>query len=49
MLRGTGYSAALMCQRLGGGAVTSVEYDPAVAERARRSIVEAGYVPTCSG
>ncbi|MER6172090.1 ATP-grasp peptide maturase system methyltransferase [Streptosporangium sp. NPDC001681] len=43
---GTGYSTALMCQRLGNGAVTSIEYDPAVAERARKAIAEAGYTPT---
>jgi methyltransferase of ATP-grasp peptide maturase system len=43
---GTGYSTALMCQRLGEGAVTSIEYDPAVAERARTAITAAGYAPT---
>jgi len=42
---GTGYSTALMCHRLGEGAVTSVEYDPAVAERARKAITAAGYAP----
>ncbi|MEU4831980.1 ATP-grasp peptide maturase system methyltransferase [Streptosporangium sp. NPDC023615] len=43
---GTGYSTALMCHRLGDDAVTSVEYDPAVAERARKAISESGYAPT---
>ncbi|MFD8527834.1 ATP-grasp peptide maturase system methyltransferase [Streptosporangium canum] len=43
---GTGYSTALMCRRLGDGAVTSIEYDPAVAERARKAITAAGYTPT---
>ncbi|MEV7008527.1 ATP-grasp peptide maturase system methyltransferase [Streptosporangium sp. NPDC051022] len=43
---GTGYSTALMCHRIGDDAVTSVEYDPAVAERARRAISEVGYAPT---
>lgn len=43
---GTGYSTALMCRRLGGNAVTSIEYDPAVAERARMAISAAGYAPT---
>ncbi|MGW0591734.1 ATP-grasp peptide maturase system methyltransferase [Streptosporangium sp. NPDC002607] len=43
---GTGYSTALMCQRLGSGTVTSVEYDPAVAERARKAITKAGHTPT---
>lgn len=42
---GTGYSTALMCERLGDAAVTSIEYDPAVAERARKAIAEAGYTP----
>ncbi|MFI6796088.1 ATP-grasp peptide maturase system methyltransferase [Streptosporangium canum] len=43
---GTGYSAALMCHRLGSHAVTSVEYDPAVAGRARDALAAAGYAPT---
>ncbi|MFF4414730.1 ATP-grasp peptide maturase system methyltransferase [Streptosporangium sp. NPDC001559] len=43
---GTGYSTALMCRRLGDDAVTSIEYDPAVAERARKVIVRAGHAPT---
>ncbi|MER5646585.1 ATP-grasp peptide maturase system methyltransferase [Streptosporangium sp. NPDC002524] len=43
---GTGYSTSLMCERLGQGAVTSIEYDPEVAARARKAITEAGYAPT---
>ncbi|MER5624145.1 ATP-grasp peptide maturase system methyltransferase [Streptosporangium sp. NPDC002544] len=43
---GTGYSTALMCQRLGDSVVTSIEYDPAVAERARKAITEVEYAPT---
>ncbi|MGV9773327.1 methyltransferase domain-containing protein [Streptosporangium sp. NPDC003464] len=43
---GTGYSTALMCHRLGDKAVTSIEYDDAVAERARKAIAAAGYAPT---
>lgn len=43
---GTGYSTALMCQRLGNKAVTSIEYDPVVAERARKAITATGYEPT---
>ncbi|MEU8206580.1 ATP-grasp peptide maturase system methyltransferase [Streptosporangium sp. NPDC049046] len=43
---GTGYSTSLMCERLGQEAVTSVEYDPEVAVRARKAITEAGYTPT---
>jgi methyltransferase of ATP-grasp peptide maturase system len=43
---GTGYSMALMCHRLGAVSVTSIEYDPVIATRARRAINEAGYSPT---
>jgi methyltransferase of ATP-grasp peptide maturase system len=43
---GTGYSAALMCHRLGNDAVTSIEYDPAVASRARTALTAGGYAPT---
>ncbi|MGV9596465.1 methyltransferase domain-containing protein [Streptosporangium sandarakinum] len=43
---GTGYSTALMCHRLGSAAVTSVEYDPVVAGRAREALAAAGYAPT---
>ncbi|MEU4836011.1 ATP-grasp peptide maturase system methyltransferase [Streptosporangium sp. NPDC023615] len=42
---GTGYSTALMCHRLGDEAVTSIEYDPAVAARARDALTAAGYAP----
>ncbi|MFD7547728.1 ATP-grasp peptide maturase system methyltransferase [Streptomyces sp. NPDC059578] len=42
---GTGYSTALMCHRLGSEQVTSIEYDPAVAARARTAITAAGYTP----
>src|ERR1022692_2433378 len=43
---GTGYSTALLCHRLGDEAVTSVEYDPAVATRARAAIAAEGFSPT---
>ncbi|SDI60285.1 methyltransferase, ATP-grasp peptide maturase system, partial [Sinosporangium album] len=43
---GTGYSAALMCHRLGSDAVTSIEYDRGVAARARKAIEACGYSPT---
>nr|BAP34761.1 O-methyltransferase [Streptomyces sp. ML694-90F3] len=42
---GTGYSTALMCHRLGDDHVTSIEYDPATAARARTAITKAGYAP----
>ncbi|MEV4010998.1 ATP-grasp peptide maturase system methyltransferase [Nonomuraea angiospora] len=43
---GTGYSTALMCHRLGSGAVTSIEYDPQIADRAKTALTVAGYTPT---
>jgi methyltransferase of ATP-grasp peptide maturase system len=43
---GTGYSTALLAERLGSEGVTSVEFDSAVAERAAAALLEAGYVPT---
>ncbi|MDP9849667.1 ATP-grasp peptide maturase system methyltransferase [Streptosporangium lutulentum] len=42
---GTGYSTSLMCHRLGDKAVTSIEYDPVVAARAKAAIAQAGYAP----
>ncbi|MBM9624112.1 ATP-grasp peptide maturase system methyltransferase [Streptomyces zhihengii] len=40
---GTGYSAALMCHRLGEDNVTTVEVDPDVAARADTALETAGY------
>ncbi|MFB6558488.1 ATP-grasp peptide maturase system methyltransferase [Streptomyces sp. NPDC056400] len=40
---GTGYSAALMCARLGEDNVTTVEVDPDVAARADAALEAAGY------
>ncbi|MEU3045843.1 ATP-grasp peptide maturase system methyltransferase [Streptomyces sp. NPDC006984] len=40
---GTGYSAALMCHRLGEDNVTTVEVDPAVAARADAALETAGF------
>lgn len=42
---GTGWNAALLCRRLGDGRVTTVETDPALAERARTALRRAGYEP----
>ncbi|MFH8660999.1 ATP-grasp peptide maturase system methyltransferase [Streptomyces afghaniensis] len=43
---GTGYSTAVLCARLGAGNVTSIEYDPHVASRARASLGRLGTYPT---
>ncbi|MEU0167720.1 ATP-grasp peptide maturase system methyltransferase [Streptomyces iakyrus] len=43
---GTGYSTALLCARLGAGNVTSIEYDPAVASRARATLGHLRTYPT---
>lgn len=43
---GTGYNAALLCERVGTRNVVSVEIDPAVAESAERALNAAGYRPT---
>ncbi|MDH6112308.1 methyltransferase of ATP-grasp peptide maturase system [Kitasatospora sp. MAP12-15] len=42
---GTGYSTALGAHRLGDGNLTSIEYDPQVAERAAAAFTAAGYFP----
>ncbi|MFC8074342.1 methyltransferase domain-containing protein [Streptomyces sp. NPDC057307] len=43
---GTGYNAALLCERVGARNVVSVEIDPVVAESARRALRATGYRPT---
>ncbi|MEV6976908.1 ATP-grasp peptide maturase system methyltransferase [Kitasatospora sp. NPDC093806] len=42
---GTGYSTALGAHRLGDANLTSIEYDPEIAERAATAIKAAGYAP----
>ena len=43
---GSGYNAALLAARLGDDAITSIELDPALAQRARIALATAGYRPT---
>ncbi|MBV9162371.1 MAG: methyltransferase domain-containing protein [Pseudonocardiales bacterium] len=43
---GSGYNAALLAARLSDKAVTSIELDPALAQRARIALTTAGYRPT---
>jgi len=43
---GTGYSTALLCERLGDELVTSIECDEQVAARARAALEATGYAPT---
>lgn len=43
---GTGYNAALLSHVLGSEYVTSVEFDPRVADLARERIAESGFEPT---
>jgi protein-L-isoaspartate(D-aspartate) O-methyltransferase len=43
---GTGYNAALLCHRLGSGAVTSIDIDPALVEAAREALMSVGFTPT---
>jgi protein-L-isoaspartate O-methyltransferase len=43
---GTGYTAALLCARLGSDQVTSIEVDPELAELAGTRLRACGYTPT---
>ncbi|MFD3917464.1 ATP-grasp peptide maturase system methyltransferase [Streptomyces sp. NPDC058595] len=43
---GTGLSTAYVCEVTGEDNTIAVETDPAVAERARKALAEAGYAPT---
>jgi protein-L-isoaspartate(D-aspartate) O-methyltransferase len=42
---GTGWTAALLCERLGADAVTTIEVDPTLAGQARAALDRAGYHP----
>jgi protein-L-isoaspartate O-methyltransferase len=43
---GTGYNAALLCERLGSEYVTSVDIDPELTELATERLAAGGYTPT---
>jgi methyltransferase of ATP-grasp peptide maturase system len=43
---GTGYNAALLCERLGSDKVTSVDTDPELVQRAGAILTALGYTPT---
>jgi protein-L-isoaspartate O-methyltransferase len=43
---GTGYNAALLCERVGCEVITTVDLDPMLVAVARERLAEAGYEPT---
>ncbi|MGH3694552.1 MAG: methyltransferase domain-containing protein, partial [Pseudonocardiaceae bacterium] len=43
---GTGYTAALLCERLGSTQVTSIDVDPDLTAAARARLRRCGYLPT---
>jgi protein-L-isoaspartate O-methyltransferase len=43
---GSGYNAALLCERLGSAQVTSVDIDPELVDLAREWLAVNGYTPT---
>ncbi|MGH3917090.1 MAG: methyltransferase domain-containing protein [Pseudonocardiaceae bacterium] len=43
---GTGYTAALLCERLGSAQVTSIDVDPGLTTAARERLRRCGYTPT---
>jgi methyltransferase of ATP-grasp peptide maturase system len=43
---GSGYNAALLCERLGSAQVTSVDIDPELVDLARERLAANGYTPT---
>jgi methyltransferase of ATP-grasp peptide maturase system len=44
---GTGYNAAVLCQRLSSAQITTVEVDSTVAHAAAEALRACGYSPTC--
>ncbi|AHI01755.1 methyltransferase domain-containing protein [Kutzneria albida] len=42
---GTGYNTALLCHRLGGDLVSTVDVDPDIVARAEENLSRAGYAP----
>ena len=43
---GSGYNAALLCERLGSNRITTIDCDGELVEAARRRLSEHGYQPT---
>lgn len=43
---GTGYTAGLLCERLGSDRVTTIDLDPELVQAARVRLASAGYQPT---
>jgi protein-L-isoaspartate(D-aspartate) O-methyltransferase len=43
---GSGYNAALLCERLGAGGVTSIDVNDVLVEAARPALARLGYAPT---
>src|SRR5262249_44579903 len=43
---GTGYNAALLCERVGAANVRTIDIDPAITEQARARLATLGYHPT---
>jgi protein-L-isoaspartate(D-aspartate) O-methyltransferase len=43
---GTGYTAALLCERLGSHHVTTIDIDPGLVDAARARLAASGYTPT---
>ena len=45
---GTGYNAALLCERLGSGLVTTIDIGDGLVDLARRRLAALGYTPTAA-